>query len=58
MCPFWAFLLIQEDLVGDTRKKPAKSTGKAKKAAIKATRASKQEKRAAKNRPAAVRPEE
>jgi hypothetical protein len=42
--------------MGDTRKKPAKTTGKQKKAALKATRAAKTEKRAEKERP--VRPEE
>jgi hypothetical protein len=38
--------------MGDTRKKPAKSTGKAKKASLKATRAAKQDKPAAKDRAA------
>ncbi|GAA3202912.1 hypothetical protein [Actinocorallia longicatena] len=36
--------------MGDTRKKPAKTTGKAKKASLKATRAAKQEKRAIRDR--------
>ncbi|GAB3696898.1 hypothetical protein GCM10027589_59380 [Actinocorallia lasiicapitis] len=41
---------IQGDLMGDTRKKPAKTTGKAKRTAMKEARAAKQEKRASKER--------